>query len=91
MPTRPADTTAEAEAVQVGLLRHASVARRLHVAFSLTATVISAARRALGRSWPLLSDRERDLRFVEFHYGADIAEGVRADLERRRRSSESGG
>ena len=83
IPARPADTDADAERVQVDLLRAAPVARRLHLAFSLSATVIGAARLALARSQPRASPRELDLRFVELHYGADVAAGLRADLDRR--------
>ena len=83
IPARPADTTPDAERVQVDLLRAAPVARRLHLALHLTATVIGAARRALARSQPQVSSRELDLRFVELHYGADVAAGLRAELERR--------
>lgn len=83
IPLRPADTTPEAERVQVELLRAAPVARRLHLALRLTATVIGAARRAFERAHPHATRRERDLRFVELHYGADVAAGLRADLDRR--------
>ena len=80
---RSADTTPDAERVQVALIRAAPVARRLHLAFSLSATVIGAARRALARAHPQASARELDLRFVSLHYGSDIAEGLRADLDSR--------
>ena len=46
IPARPADTDADAERVQVDLLRAAPVARRLHLALSLSSTVIGAARLA---------------------------------------------
>jgi len=82
----PADTTADAERVQIGLLRAASVPRRLHLALSLTATVIGAARRALERTHSDLSARELDLLFVNVHYDPDLAAALRADLERRDRS-----
>ena len=59
------------------------MARRLHLAFALSATVIGAARRALARAQPHASARELDLRFVGLHYGAEFAERLRADLERR--------
>jgi hypothetical protein len=65
------------------LLQAASVARRLHTALSLSATVIGAARRALARLQPSLSPHERDLRFVELHYGRDIASSLRSELARR--------
>ena len=83
VPARPADTTPDAERVQVDLLRRAPIARRLHLAMSLSSTVISLARRALARAYPDASARELDLRFVELHYGRDIAADLRAALDRR--------
>lgn len=83
IPARPTDTTVEADRVQIDLLRAAPVARRLQIAVSLSATVIGAARRALERTNPLTTRLERDLRFVELHYGAALADALRADLVRR--------
>ena len=83
IPARSADTTPDAERVQVALFRAAPVARRLHVAFSLSATIIGAARRALARLQPHASKRELDLQFVALHYGPDVSECLRADLDRR--------
>lgn len=83
IPARPADTTIDAERVQVALLRAAPVARRVRLAFGLSATVIGTARLALARSRPHASTRELDLWFVALHYGAEAAEGLRAELERR--------
>ena len=83
IPPRPADTASDAEHVQIMLLRAAAVPRRLHLAVSLSATVIGVARRALARAHPHASARELDLRFVELHYGAETAAGLRVDLERR--------
>ena len=82
-PSRPDDTTADAERVQIALLRAAPVSRRLRVAFSLTARSITAARRAIARAEPGLSDIERDLRFVAVHYGAELARELREHLARR--------
>jgi hypothetical protein len=83
IPSRPSDTTAEAERVQVDLLRAAPVSRRLQVAWSLSATVISAARLGLARAQPQASPREIDVRFVEIHYGGALADAVRAALAAR--------
>jgi hypothetical protein len=83
IPPRPLDTALDAERVQVALVRAAPVARRLHLAFGLSATVIGAARRAIARAHPHASARELNLRFVELHYGAEAASGLRADLDRR--------
>lgn len=86
IPARPADTTVDAERVQVALLREASIPRRVSRAFGLSATVIGLARRSLARTHPSASSRDLALRFIQLHYGADLAAGVRQDLERRDRS-----
>lgn len=90
IPARPADTTADAERVQAALLREASVAGRLGRAFGLSATVIGLARRSLARAHPSAAARELVLRFVELHYGAELAAGVRQHLEQRDRGGAHG-
>lgn len=84
MHARSADTDAEAERVQIELLRRASVARRTGLALSLSRSVIHLARNAIRRSMPGGSEEELGLRFVELHYGADLASEVRRRLEARR-------
>lgn len=74
----------------MALLRAATVARRLHLAFSLSATAISLARRAIARAHPSASTAERDLLFVEFHYGPELARDLRSELERRQRAHRAG-
>ena len=88
--SRSADTSLDAERVQVALLRAAPVARRLHLALALSATMIGAARRALARARPHAAARELDLRFVELHYGAETAADLRAELESRDTKHRSG-
>jgi len=83
IPARSADTDADAERMQVALFREASVARRLQLAQSLSDTVRHAALRALAASHPGASHRDLALRFVEVHYGVEMAVGLRADFERR--------
>lgn len=83
IPSRPADTTREADRTQVDLFRNASLVRRARIASSLSTTVIRAARRAITHAMPDATQRERDLRFVELHYGPEIAEGLRNDLVSR--------
>ena len=87
IPARPADTTPEAERVQVDLLRAASPARRLRLALQLSATTITMARRGLARIRPDAPIPELDLKFVELHYGADLAAGLRADLTHRAKAN----
>jgi len=83
IPPRPSDTSAEAERVQIDLLRAVPVSRRLHLAWSLSATVIGAARMALARQNPRLSQDTLDTRFVELHYGRELAAELARELARR--------
>jgi hypothetical protein len=83
IPARPEDTDAEADRLQVALLRAVPASRRIHLALSLSAVVIGAARKGLARSHPHASARELDLTFVEAHYGPELAAGLREDLDRR--------
>lgn len=82
IPSRPADTSAEAEHFQINLLRSTPVSRRLHLAWSLSATVIGVARGTLARKNPHLSQQELDLIFVELHYGAPLTAQLRHHLAR---------
>jgi hypothetical protein len=75
------DTTPEAEKVQIELVRKASVADRFARMCSLTATAISLSRRAIARANPHLSPQEVDLKFVELHYGKELATRLRAYLK----------
>jgi len=70
---RPVDTDAEAEKVQIDLMRQAPVARRIHLALSFSQTVIGLARRAIGRSLPSADEEQVGIRFVELHYGSELA------------------
>jgi hypothetical protein len=77
---RSDDTDADAERVQIALLRQAGAARRAQMALSLSATTIALARRAIGRRHSGASAEEVGVRFVEQHYGADLAKAVRQRL-----------
>ena len=67
------DTSLAAEQAQVQLLRAATVARRAHLALSLTRTTLSLARRALRRARPGANERDLRLAFIEVHYGTALA------------------
>jgi hypothetical protein len=74
------DTQPSAERVQIGLLRQASIARRVARARSLSQTTIAPARRAIRRAHPDLSEREVALRFIALYYGEELATRVRQYL-----------
>ncbi len=80
MKARSADTDPETERVHLELLRQAGVGRRAQMALSLSAQVIGLARLAIRRSAGVTEPVEVGLRFVELHYGHDLAAGVRAYL-----------
>ena len=80
----PGDTDPEAARVQLELLRRASPARRLALALSLSRTVLGLSRRGIARRLPGAGEEEVGLRFVELHYGRELARAVREALARRR-------
>ncbi len=80
-----ADTSPDAERVQIALLRKAGLRRRLRLALSLSDSAIKLSRRAIRRANPLLSEQEVRLRFVALHYGERMEKAVRRHLERLQR------
>ena len=85
MDQGPSDTDPETARVHFELLRGATPARRLRLAFSLSRTVMSLSRGGLARTLPGASPQEVGLRFVALHYGSRLADDVRADLAARQR------
>ena len=88
LPTRDAvamlsDTHPEAAKVQIELLRKATVAERFSKVRSLTARSVRLSKRAISRANPGLTPEELRLRFIELHYGKDLAERVRVYLQNR--------
>lgn len=81
MPASHSDTHPDAEAVQLELLRKASVAQRASMMRSLTRTAVASSRRAIVRARPDLSEQELGLVFVELNYGRDLADRVRQRME----------
>lgn len=79
------DTDPEAARVQLELMRRASPAHRLQLALSLSRAVIALSRDGLAQGSPGASETEIGLRFVALHYGAALADEVRADLDSRKR------
>jgi hypothetical protein len=82
-PAMFSDTAPEAERVQIELLRKATVAQRISMMRSLTATVSNLSRRAIARANPGLDQRELDILFVRHNYGERLADAVREQLARR--------
>jgi hypothetical protein len=82
IPARPDDTARDAGRVQVALIRQASVApASSYGVWAVGHRHLECATCAGTRTPPVA--RERDLRFVELHYGVGLATELRAGLERR--------
>ncbi len=73
----PSDTSTEAEAVQLQLMRQRTPAERGTMALRLSDEVARASKRAIQRAYPELSAREVGYRFVELHYGKQLADALR--------------
>lgn len=84
MISQSPDTAPEAEKVQIELIRSANVSKRISIVRSLSQTTMYLSRRAIRRANPSLSEREVDLAFVAYHYGADLAERLRSYMESKR-------
>lgn len=89
MPVRSArpfsDTDPETERVHIEMLRRAGPERRLQLALNLTHEVIAMSRRELRRLHPEASEEELGVLWVRQNYGDELADGLQADLARRRR------
>ena len=84
MRTQSMDTSPEAERVQIELIRKASPAKLFSLVRSLSRTRIQTSRATIRRLHPDASEEELALIFLELYYGKELADRVRADLERRK-------
>jgi len=77
------DTSPEAYAVQLELLRRLSPNQRLSKAFALSRQVKRMAMEAIRRRHPELEEDAIRLKFIELTYGKDLADDVRRWQEER--------
>lgn len=72
----PSDTTCDSAQAQLRLLREKSPSERLALAARLSSDIIHAAKRAIARVHPGFSQSEVALRFIQLHYGHDLAHAL---------------
>jgi hypothetical protein len=84
MRTQSMDTSPEAERVQIELLRKASPIKKFGIVRSLSQSLIQASRRNIQQLHPDITEEELRLIFIEMHYGKEIANRMRSDVERRK-------
>jgi hypothetical protein len=68
---------------QIELLRQATTAQRFARVRSMSQSAVQLARRAIRRTMPNASEQDVLLTFVAIHYGAELADRLRAYLPRR--------
>jgi hypothetical protein len=83
LPVSPKDDRADRK--QIELLRAAGPGRRAAMAIALSERALDLAHAAIAARYPELTQAERDIKFVELHYGAELAAGFRAHLASRSR------
>ena len=78
--TQSTDTNPEVERIYVSLLRNISVHDRLVRTLSFSSSIIDLSKRAISRANPDLSEQEKNILFVEYHYGVELAKKLRSFL-----------
>ena len=76
----PTDTSADADRVQLSLLRQAGVQRRASLAIGLSASVVAMSRAAMRARLPNATARELDIAWVRSAYGEKLATALEAHL-----------
>ena len=79
----PNDTSPEIERKQIELLRAISPQRRLGMAMRLSSSLRKMAQDALASAYPELSESELKYRFIEIHYGRELADLARTQDTQR--------
>ena len=74
------DTSPEAAAVQLELMRQAGPGGRFRACLGLSRSMIAVSRAALRRSRPELGETELLIEWVSIHYGSVLADGLRRRL-----------
>jgi hypothetical protein len=83
MITQLKDTSPEVEKLFISLLRNISTHNKLWRTLSFSSSIINLSKRAISRTNPLLSEKEKGILFVKFHYGDELADKLRKYLEKR--------
>jgi hypothetical protein len=77
------DTSPAAEAAQLELVREMAPAMRLEKTLRLSSELLRTAKAAIRRRYPAYTEQDVAIKFIELHYGAELAAGVRSRLESR--------
>jgi hypothetical protein len=83
MITQSTDTHPEAERVLISLLRNISENEKFNRTLSFSSSIIDLSKRAISRANPHLSKNEKNILFVRYHYGNELADKLRKYLKNR--------
>lgn len=81
MVTQSIDTNPEVERILISLLRKMSISMKFNQIQSFTASMIKLSRRAISRANPNLSEQEKGILFVKYHYGNEMADRLQTFLK----------
>jgi len=84
MITQSTDTNPEAERVLISLLRKLNTTQKLEQVQSFSSCIIKLSKRAISRANPDLNEDEKNILFVEYHYGVELANRLRKYLDQRK-------
>lgn len=79
------DTSTKAEAVRLELIRNMPPEQRVRKALGLSSQLLHMAKGAIRGQYPNYSEEQVGIRFIELHYGIELAEAVSSYLEARNR------
>src|SRR5260370_18820775 len=83
MKTQSPDTSLDAEAVLIELIRKASIGKRFNLVRSMTKQTIGANMHCWRESYPKASEQDAAIHFVSFNYGPVLAEQLQTVLQKR--------
>ena len=83
MAAQSRDTNPEAEKFLISLLREKSISEKLDQVLEFSSSILKLSKRAISRANPDLSKQEKDILFVKYHYGKELADKLQAYLKQR--------
>lgn len=83
MTTQSRDTKPKAEEFLITLLRKTSLTRKMEQVFSFSSSILRLSKRGISQANPDLSEQEKDILFVRYHYGNDLADKLQTFLKKR--------
>lgn len=83
MITQSVDTNPEVERVLISLIRKLTMNEKLNRTLNFSSSIINLSKRAIARANPELSEDEKNILFVKYHYGVELAGKLRKYLSRK--------